>query len=271
MKKIFIGLFIALAAAGIFFSCNLVLQEEKIYEKPTVKVGKAEIFVAVPYIDNTTKYINVYRKDKDENVEVSLGVLYPAAFDGSIYNFVDSYVKKDHTYSYKARYSTEDGYAYTHWSDEIKAEGGYDEAAKLSYSSSSAYLKLNESDYSLQVNGEITSPDISDFDEKFSPMMIVSNGTKTEVFKVDSIEDKAIITLRGRIPEDFLNKNITIVGITAQVISLKDKDDKNSRIENLYWLPPMEIQVQDKKNNTFVVPSLDGSDGIDYSRNVILF
>lgn len=269
MKKI---ITVALSIfAFLAVSCNFTFAGEDLLTKPDVEKKDSVISISVPRQNNSTRYINLYRKDCEDSDEtvVSLGMIYPDNYEsiGSAYIFMDSLVHKDHKYTYRARYFDGSDYYYTEWSNEIIAAGGFNEDKLLKYKNTDATLLLNETDYTLKITGTIGNADIPDFDKEYKPMIIISSDEKTEIFQIESVADGTLISLRGILPLDFFDKKIRIDGIVGQKIDAINTDDSEADpiIKSLIWTEPTEIELTGYKNNTFIIPSVAGSDGVDFS------
>lgn len=273
MKKNIFGALFIFALVSSLISCNFTFSGSEYSDKPGVEAIDKIITLSIPYQSDTTKYINVYRKDVNDktDTDVNIGLLYTSSYDTkSAYTFFDKMIVKNHTYKYRVRYSDVDGYTYSEWSDEITAKDGYIDSSLLKYQANNAVFYLNDGDYSLKISGEILPPQIENFDTEYNSMLIVSNGTKTEVFKLESLANDTVIALRGRLPEDFIDVEITILGIVAQKSDIDSTDDPTVEIQPkaVHWIEPTEIEVFGFKNNKFTIPSIDGKDGLDYSKKI---
>lgn len=268
MKKIFLSLLVLIPVFAVL-SCKFKLKEEELLPKPTVRYNK-EVTISILKKSSTTKYINIYRKDKTEDSETPIGIVYPKSDES--YIFSDDLVFSNHEYSYRVRYSDEDGYTYTEWSDPVKITDGYSEYDKLKYSDKTLSFKLDETNYSLKIIGEVYLPEIEDFEKDYKPMLIISCPAKTQLFELSSLEENTIIPLRGNLPSDFIARDITIKGILAQKVTYtKSENDSKKDIESILWTEPSEVTVLNSKGNTIFIPELSGSDGIDYSRSAAFY
>lgn len=293
MKKTVISILVAIFTIFTTFGCKVSFSDGDYLTKPDVEAKDGLVSISIPIQSSDTLYINLYRKDtsSDEDQIVNLGLLYPSAIEstGTVYIFLDSMVVRNHTYTYMARYCESDGYYMTEWSNEVTVSGGYEETTILKYKDNGATFAVNETDYTLRLVGNILEPDV----EGFEPMLIVSNGSKTQVFKIQDeekasqdenaeeteqknvLQNNLIISLRGYLPSDFLNTNITIVGIVGQkvekTVSVNQESNETGSIKRIFWTEPTEIRIKGYQDKTFFIPSFNGSDGVDYSRNALVY
>jgi len=274
MKKQIISLFSILTLVSVLLSCNFTFKGDDLSDKPDVEAIDDIISISIPYISETTKYIIVYRKDaKNEKEDIfNAGILYTSPYDTkSAYTFFDKLIYKDTVYKYRVRYYDKDGYTVSGWSNEVTAKGGYPDNTLLQYKVNNTTFLLNEGDYSLKVQGNIENPaNITDFEKNYVPMLVVTNGTKTEAFKLETLENGTVIALRGRLPEDFIDVEIKILGIVGQITETEktENTDTEAQPKTIHWTPLSEVEVYGFKDNKFKIPSLDGKDGIDYSKKI---
>ena len=279
MKKR-IPFFIPLALFSILLSsCKLTLENPELLKKPVVtnSTTKNSINISISKLSDETKYIHIYRLDtSDENAEpVTLGMIYPDAFEASenSYIFPDELLYKNHTYKYMVRYCDDDGYHYTDWSNEIKVaetQSVFSDTDPLGYiTNSTVYFTYDDEFYTLTLNGELAAPSFEGF-EDFYPMLILQTGELKQVFKLTSIADKTVIYLRGgMLPNALLDSPLEIQGVVAQK-KIYDNDDpeieeNEKKTKYVIWSQPTKINVKNY-SDPIVVPSVEGSAGIDYSR-----
>lgn len=276
MKKVTSYVYIILAFMGItFFSCNLRLEDTSLSDKPGVNVTSNQITLIIPKISADTKYINVYRRDKDNDTIVNIGVLYhPQALenDNKNYCYIDTLVTTGKFYDYRVRYYSRGEYTYSEWSDKIKIETGtasYASTYHLSYQANNATLIYDRTNYTLTIDGTIIEPDFSEFtSEHYKPMLIIKSPDATQAFEINSTADGTVITLRGMLPLDFLDKDLTIEGIVGQKTIYDDptKPEDERQIKSVVWTAPTVITLFGAGSNKINVPAQTGSAGLDYSR-----
>lgn len=256
-------------------SCKLKIEEEHLYDKPGVNVTNKQITLIIPRVSDATKYVNVYRRDKQTDSIVNIGILYnPEALenDGKNFCYIDSLIKKNHTYDYRVRYCIGNEYYYSEWSDAISIKpenAAYDENESLAYDANGTILIYEKTDYTVKIHGTITEPAITDFSD-YKPMLIIKNSTSTQAFELETIADNTTIALRAMLPADFLDTDISIVGIVAQKTEFADNDTSkrdSERIKRLViWTEPTTFTISPASAATFSIPSQSGSNGLDYSR-----
>ncbi len=278
MKKRTTYLFIFLIFLGIILSsCKIKVEEEDLLDKPGVNVTNKQVTLIIPKTSSDTSYINVYRRDKQNDKVVNIGILFhPEALenDGKNYCYIDPLVKVNHSYEYRVRYRTNGDYYYSAWSDSIKIKAGdsaYADNTNLSYQANGVKLIFERTDFSLSFygTGSIAAPSITDFSTNYTPMLIVESDSATQALELTSIATDTKIFLRSFLPKKFLDKKITIKGIVAQKTNWVDdtKPLQDRDVVSVIWTEPTTLEVvgagSDKK---ILVPSQSGSDGFDYSR-----
>ena len=68
MKKGTSFFYISLALLTFtFFSCKLKVEDEDLYDKPGVNVTNNQITLIIPMVSKNTKYVNIYRRDKQND------------------------------------------------------------------------------------------------------------------------------------------------------------------------------------------------------------
>ena len=262
----------------VLCTCKLSLEDTELFQKPDLDLSDRQVTLIIPKLNNSTDYINVYRKQGSNDDEV-VGLIFPKELPSgdSTYRFIDKLVVDGKKYKYQVRYHDNKGFQYSNWSDEIKIENitdAYDEDDKLTYTVGSAKLTFSSADYSLKVTGTITDPsDISDFSTNYSPAIIIKNSDKTQVFDVspEFIAGTDPITLRGMLPLSYMDTPITIVGLIAQkkvYVDPNEPDESKRKIKYIRWTSLAPIKINGISSNTITVPSQSGDAGYDYSRSI---
>ncbi len=262
----------------VLCTCKLSLEDTELFQKPDLDLSDRQVTLIIPKLNNSTDYINVYRKQGSNDDEV-VGLIFPKELPSgdSTYRFIDKLVVDGKKYKYQVRYHDNKGFQYSNWSDEIKIENitdAYDEDDKLTYTVGSAKLTFSSADYSLKVTGTITDPsDISDFSTNYTPAIIIKNSDKTQVFDVspEFIAGTDPITLRGMLPLSFMDTPITIVGLIAQkkvYVDPNETDESKRKIKYIRWTSLAPIKINGISSNTITVPSQSGDAGYDYSRSI---
>ena len=260
-----------------FSSCTLKVEDEDLYDKPGVNVTDNQVTLIIPKISNDTKYVNVYRRDLQKDDEVNIGILYhPLALenDNKNYCYIDTLIKKEHSYEYRVRYYDGSNYNYSEWTDSIYIEStykAYPESQNLSYDANNASLIYERTDYTLTFSGSIIPPDFPEFtSEGYKPMLIVKNPDTIQAFELSSIASNSTpVSLRGMLPNEFLDTEITILGIVGQKTVYEDpnKPDDEKQMKMVIWTEPTEIPVSGSgSSNIITIPAQTGTAGLDYSR-----
>lgn len=292
MKKGTSFFYISLALFTItLFSCKLKMEEEDLYDKPDAHITENQVTLIIPKVANDTKYINVYRRDKQTEEVINIGMLYhPLSLepDGKNYVYIDRLIQKTHSYDYRVRYFIGGEYYYSEWSDKIYIESSYnayDNSVNLVYRANSCSLIYEQTDYSLTISGTIQPPDFPEYStQHFKPMLIVKSDKATQVFEIPAIANTTKIALRSLLPADFLDTNITFEGIVAQkniyedgtTDILEDNDSNNDGAPDeeklnkaIIWTAPTSLNIVGAGSaKTVNIPSQTGTTGLDYSRRV---
>ena len=83
-------------------SCNISLVDTDLMSKPEVDCSDNQVTISIHKINSGTDYINVYRKESDDE-EVICGIIFPKDLSNksTLYYFIDSLVKTNKKYQYK--------------------------------------------------------------------------------------------------------------------------------------------------------------------------
>jgi|GEM_PF-1538845 len=284
-KSILNSLSIFLFSFIIFNSCKTGIVIGENWDAPDIYYENDNLIVSIPVKSADTKYINVYRQDvtipNKESEIVNIGVLFPKQMNEvpnekfkNGYPFPDSLVYKNHKYKYMLRYSMPDRNYKTEWSDPKEVKKGYDASRTFHYQAEGVKFIYNSANYSVKIEGSMLLPNNDDFSE-YSPMIIVSNSKDIQLFPVDSVASMTEITLRDKLPDIFLDKEIKITGLLAQkkeYVATVDSDGnpipENKLVcKRISFTEPTPITFE-HGITTIVIPSLNGSNGLDYSRKI---
>lgn len=294
--------------------CNFKFGDPSLLTEPSVDYSASILTISFPRQSKTTKYVNIYRQDLTDDDEdsaevMSIGLIFPENYSAGGNNFIfqDELVNAGHTYRYRVRYCEKSGYYYSEWSNKIKATTTkYEESDVLTYSARGVYFSYDESDFSLKINGNITTPTaIDNFVTDYQPCIVVSanDTTKTFMLSTSVIEglksdqtDGVTIPLKGILSTDFFDFNVKIEGIVGQKTEYTDDhltvqaptlgsnsgtenqqddddDDDDKTIERITWTELVRIRVDGKgiKDNTITLTSAAASDAFDFSKKARAF
>lgn len=293
MKKGTSFFYISLALIAVsLLSCKLKTEEEDLLDKPGVNITENQVTLIIPKTSNSTKYINVYRRDKQTDEIVNAGMLFhPQSLenDKKNYCFIDTLIQKNHAYDYRVRYCTDGEYYYTAWSDKIYIEdtyNAYDDNVNLAFRTTSGSefdIIYEPTDFSLQILYDIIEPDFPEYStQNYKPMLIVKNSESTQVFEIANTNHDYKIPLRNMLPADFLDTDISFVGIVGQKTIFDD--DTNDILENndtnhdgkpdeeklnkiVIWTDPTPLTINPSAE-IVNIPSQSGTTGLDYGRRV---
>ena len=255
----------------VFCACNISLEDTELMQKPDINRSEAQLTLTIHKINSSTDYINIFRSESG-GAEITRGIIYTKDHPNeTTYTFYDTLVKEGKKYKYRVRYHDSKGYYYSAWSDEKKMEdtAAYDSSDDLTYTDNGAKFSINTTDYTLSLTSALTAPTaITDFD-KYIPMLIATAGDKTQIFELndDFISATEPISLRGLLPLDFMDRDITISGVLAlkkQLANPSETDESKQKTEFISLTEPLELKIQGKNNNTINVPSQSGAAGYDY-------
>ena len=266
-------------------SCKLKVEEDKeeLLQKPDIHNIDGRVTLIIPKINSKTDYINIYRKDS--NNEEIVGVIYPKDLPSGdiVYDFIDKLVIENVRYQYKVRYHDSDGFHYSDWSDELKIQNitdAYSAGANLVYGleNSNTKFQFSETDYTLKViNGAITAPTaITNFSNDYIPALVIKAGSDIRAFEIkdnpeDFLDGTTPISMRGFLPNDFKDKDIAIVGLigeTKEYINPEETDETKLIAKYIRWTSVKNIKVSGHNDGIIMVPSESGSKGHDLSRSV---
>ena len=262
------------------FSCKLEFDDTNLYDKPGVDLSDKQVTLIIPKVNSKTKYLNVYRRDKETDVVTTIALLnHPLALlnDNKNYRFIDKLIKDGHSYDYRVRYNIDGEYYYTKWSDviEIKAsefDSCYFESVNLTFKTTGVSLKYNKDKQTIEINGTIVEPDFPEYiTDSYYPMLIIQSETATQTFALPSIASGTTLPLLGLLPPEFQDTELTINGIVGQKMIFDDdsKPIEDRLIKEVIWTEPTAIKVTGVgSSQKIVVPSQLGTDGFDYSASI---
>lgn len=259
-------------------SCKLKVEDANLYDKPGVNVTAKQVTLIIPRINTETKYINVYRRDKQNDDVINIGILYhPLALenDKKNYSYIDSLVKTGHSYEYRVRYNIKGEYFLSEWSDRIEIKDDYDfydDSVEFAYQTDNAKMIFEKTDNTLTIEGTITEPTFEEFaSEHYKTMLIIKSDKATQAFEISSTANNTQIPLIGLLPNSFLDTDISVEGIVGQKIIYADDDEnipENERqIKSIIWTEPAAIEIEGAGSAKKIkIASQTGSEGLDYSR-----
>ena len=272
-----------------FCACKLSLEDTDLFDRPEVSTADNQISVFIPRLNNTTKYINVFRQE-GTSTPVIIGIINQNALMDKNYLFIDELAQKQHKYKYRVRYCDDSGYHYSKWSETISTKNGefaHDESKKMKYDASSVRFKYNKDEYTLTIDGTITAPNFTGFFDDamadaddsddllkefaYKPMIVISDSEKTEAIQITSTADETVIPLRNILPLYFLDTNISIKGIIAKQNKYKDNDveEDDLVIKYIKLLELEEVNVTGAGSSKILnIPSQIGDAGLDYNPSI---
>ncbi len=264
---------------ALFFSCKVSVEETNLLRKPDVDISSKQVTVIIHKINDSTNYINIYRKELSESdaEEYNIGIIFPSDTNEMTYRFIDTLIHENAEYTYQVRYHDESGYRYSAWSNEIIIENctdAYDADKNLTYQvSDDTRFYFDKTDYQLTIDGIITNPEISNFSRDYQPMLIISYDDIRQVFKINPevLTGNKAIALREKLPLSFMDKTIKVEGILAQLTEYEnpEEEDEEKKVPRvIHWTNDTFIKVSGQTDNKIYVPSSAGEAGLDNSRKI---
>lgn len=261
-------------AIVLLTTCNLTMASQNtvtLEKAPEVSITQGGIVVCLSEIPSDTKYAHLYRQEKisskpDKYADpVNIGIVYPKHFSNpTICIYEDLNVYNEKTYIYFSKYTSEESVKTSYKSNEITALSGYNAAEdSLVYDTTDSYLEYNDETYSLTIKASFGLPDINNFEDEYTPMLLVKSDKHLQAFPISSIEEETIIPLRKTLSQDFFDKNISFEGVLGQKIIHKDNNEEKE-ITIRIWTKPSKIEVTNTSKNSVKIPSDKYADGYDY-------
>ena len=275
MKKGTSFLCIILAFLGItFFSCKIKVEDTELFDKPGVIPSGSQVSVIIPRMNKDTKYINVYRRDKQTGKDYNIGIVYhPTALtnDNKNYCYIDTLIRENRSYDYRVRYRIDDKYYWSEWSDQIDigTGHGFSDSVNLAFLANGASLVYEKSNYTLSLSGSITEPNFTGYNStNYKPMLVVKSDDAAQAIPLTALSNLNNLDLRNFLPAEFLDTDITIQGIVAQ----KTEKTDDNLLKIIIWTELTEINVVGAGSSKIIrVPAQTVDSGFDYSRRVNLF
>ena len=276
MKKTEISLLIcAFFTAVLLCSCNFNLSDNKYLERPDVYVENGYFGISGAYISSQTKCITIYRQnvtDREDSEIERVAILYPEGAEekeNQTFLHKDSMVVVNELYRYYLRFTDINGARNrTEWSEPKKlANGGVDNHSLLCYDTHNYKYTYYPDTMELKLSsGE-------DFDAPAaSAISNIASYNAALVFQYDDviqtfeIGDTANVNLKALLPNNFLYKPITLLGIVGQKTIYNSKDTQLK--ERIMWTPLSPVAIQNKVGKTLDTIELDpkfGNEGTDSS------
>ena len=275
MKKTEISLLIcAFFTAVLLCSCNFNLSDKKYLERPDVYVKDGYFDIRGAYISSQTKCITIYRKDvtdrEDSEIE-RVAIIYPDGAEekeNQTFSHEDRMVVVNELYRYYLRFTDINGVRNrTEWSEPKKlANGGVDNHSLLcydthnlryTYSPDTMVIKLRTGDFDAPAASAIT--DIA----KYNASLVFQYDDVIQTFEIDDTTD---VNLKALLPNDFLYKDITLLGIVGQKTVYNSKDTNVK--ERIMWTPLSPVAIENEAGNKLDTIKLEpkyGQEGTDYS------
>lgn len=275
MKKTKISLLMCtFFTAVLLCSCNFNLSDKKYLERPDVYVKDGYFDIRGAYISSQTKCITIYRQDvtdrEDSEIE-RVAIIYPDGAEekeNQTFSHEDRMVVVNELYRYYLRFTDINGVRNrTEWSEPKKlTNGGVDNHSLLCYDThnyrytyypDTMVIELLSGDFDAPASSAIT--DIA----SYNAALVFQYDDVIQTFE---IADTTNVNLKALLPNDFLYKEITLLGIVGQRTVYNSKDTQVK--ERIMWTPLSPLSIENQAGNKLETIRLDpkyGQEGTDYS------
>ena len=275
MKKYSKSLFIISAFLTIFLlaGCQFNLSKTQYLERPDITVENNRFLIIAPYISNQTESITIYRQDVEDTGKPieRVAILFPKGDDepeNQTFHYYDERILTNTKYSYYLRFKNYNGERNrTEWSEPKAVQTGAGSDAQLSYNVTGVY-RYDPATMTLTLkNGTFTPPDSSVITDinAYNPALVFQAGDLMQVFDIPD-GDINLVHLKSVLPESFLYKDITLLGIVGQKTEYNIKDPTIPK--KVSWTKISDIKIVDSHDIRQTTIRLDpehGNDGFDYS------
>lgn len=277
MKKTDLSLLIcAIFTAFLVCGCKFNLSDSQYLDRPDVIVREGYFEIIAPYISSKTKSITIYRQNVHDSTESEVervAIIYPKGIEDAndqTMHYDDYCVLGAQEYRYYIRFTDDQGVRNrTEWSDKkALSYGGADARSKIAYTVSTHYtynpdtmILTSSADFTLPAQNATVLPDIA----SYKPCVVLQAGEKVQVFEIPEGNTK-YVPLKTMVPDDFLDVDVTLLGIVGQKTETNSKDATITKCISWTCLTP--VQVKNAAGNVFNPFQLNpehGADGIDYS------
>lgn len=275
MKKTDLSLLIcAILTAFLVCGCKFNLSDSQYLDRPDVIVRDGYFEIIAPYISTKTKSITIYRQNVHDNTDSEIervAIIYPKGIEDAndqTMHYDDERVLAGQEYRYFIRFTDDQGVRNrTEWSDQkVLTSGGAPSRNKIAYTVNN-YYTYNPDTMILTCAADFTAPDNSVITDiaSYKPCVVLQAGEKVQVFEIPEGNTK-YVPLKTMVPDDFLDVDVTLLGIVGQKTETNSKDATITKC--ISWTCMTAVQVKNAAGNPFNPFQLNpehGSDGIDYS------
>lgn len=278
MRKTGLSLFIcALFAAILVCGCKFNLANTKYLDRPDVLVREGYFEIISPYISTNTESITIYRQnihDRTDSEIERVAVIFPKGIEDTsdqTMHYDDERVLAGQEYRYYIRFTETNGLKNrTEWSEKkILTSGGASNASQLAYNVNNIAYKYTPETMilSLPSGSNFTAPDNSIITDitSYKPALVLQAGDKIQVFEVPEA-DTTSVNLKSLLPEDYLFKDVVLLGIVGQKTEYNSKSPEV--LKSISWTNLTPIKVKNAAGNTLESFRLEpeyGQAGFDYS------
>ena len=277
MKKTDLSLFIcAVFTAILLCGCKFNVSDSKYLARPDVLVQGDHFQIIAPYISTNTESITIYRQnvhDRTDSEIERVAIIFPKGIEDTTdqtLHYDDEKVLVSQEYRYYLRFTDKNGVRNrTEWSEKkVITTGGATAANQLAYTVSGDYVYTPEtmvltlpSGASFTAPGDTVIKDIT----AYKPAIVLQVEEDIQVFEVPGA-DTSNVNLKSLVPENFLYKDVVLLGIVGQKTEYNSKNPEV--LKCISWTNISPITVKNAAGyilEKFRLEPEYGSAGNDYS------
>ena len=277
MKKTDLSLFIcAFLTVFLLCGCKFNLSDSKYLARPDVLVQDNHFQIIAPYISSNTESITIYRQNVHDRTDTEIervAIIFPKGIEDTTdqtLHYDDEKVLVSQEYRYYLRFTDKNGVRNrTEWSEKkMITTGGASSANQLAYTVSGDYIYTPEtmvlstpSASNFTAPGDTVIKDIT----SYKPAIVLQVDEQIQVFEIPGAETTHI-NLKSLVPENFLYKDVVLLGIVGQKTEYNSKNPEV--LKCISWTNIAPITVKNAAGNILEKFRLEpeyGSAGNDYS------
>ena len=272
-------LIFAFFTAIVFNGCKFNLTNTNYLDRPDVVIRPGCFEIIAPYISSNTESITIYRQNNDEGTIERVAIVFPKGIEDisdQTMHYDDHNVITATQYRYYLRFTDKNGVKNrTEWSEQKSISGGAEQKNQIAYTTTNIHYVYDAEKMFLTtspLNAAFTAPDDSVIKDiaKYYPALVFECGTDIQVFELPhegtTAADTTAVNLKALLPEEFLYKEIKLLGIVGQKTVYNSKN--TDVLQCVSWTNLSPITVKDSIGTTLSTIKLEpehGKAGFDYS------
>lgn len=273
MKKTEISLLICtLFTALLMCSCDFNLSDKKYLERPDVYIKDGYFDIRGAYISSQTECITIYRQnvtDRETSEIERVAILYPDGAEekeNQTFSHEDYMVLVNEKYRYYLRFTDIKGVRNrTEWSEPKQlASGGVSNYSQLCYDTHNLkYTYYPDTMVLRLLSGNFDAPTAIADIASYNAALVFQYDDVIQTFEIDDTTD---VNLKALLPNDFLYKDISLLGIVGQKTVYNSKDPQVK--DRIMWTPLSALTIVNEagnKQDTIKLEPKYGDEGTDYS------